>query len=256
VISAIINVAQDVTEDWPLEVIGHDGIAVNVTMAPGDMVLYESHSVIHGRPYPLQGLYYANLFLHFEPFGYTLDLERRIKPVGKEKTAKEKFEEALSRQEKLGNEESDAKAPDLPSYIEEGSEAGVQWRQQYIFFNEDNKKPVAGRKKIEMTKMVTNAHLIAASGNVELLEKVGSKDKSVLHTADENGWLPIHEAARSGHSEVIEYLIKEGADVNARTNVGKGASPLWWAEHMLPNTHPTVKLLRKHGAKSIAPGDP
>lgn len=46
--SAIINVAQDVDEPWPLEVIGHDGKAYNVTMEPGDLVLYESHSVIHG----------------------------------------------------------------------------------------------------------------------------------------------------------------------------------------------------------------
>jgi prolyl 4-hydroxylase len=46
--SAIINVDQDVDEPWPLEVIGHDGRAENVTMLPGDLVLYESHSVIHG----------------------------------------------------------------------------------------------------------------------------------------------------------------------------------------------------------------
>jgi len=49
VTSAIINVAQDVDEDWPLEVIGHDGVSYNVTMAPGDMLMYESHSVIHGE---------------------------------------------------------------------------------------------------------------------------------------------------------------------------------------------------------------
>jgi prolyl 4-hydroxylase len=46
--SAIINVDQDVDEPWPLEVIGHNGVAENVTMLPGDLVLYESHSVIHG----------------------------------------------------------------------------------------------------------------------------------------------------------------------------------------------------------------
>ena len=49
VTSAIINIAQDVEEDWPLEVYGHDGIARNITMEPGDMILYESHSVIHGK---------------------------------------------------------------------------------------------------------------------------------------------------------------------------------------------------------------
>ena len=59
VISAIINVAQDVDEPWPLEVYGHDGKAYNITMEPGDMIFYESHSVIHGRPFPLKGRYYA-----------------------------------------------------------------------------------------------------------------------------------------------------------------------------------------------------
>jgi len=49
VMSAIINVAQDVEEPWPLELYGHDGKAYNVTMEPGDMLLYESHSVIHGE---------------------------------------------------------------------------------------------------------------------------------------------------------------------------------------------------------------
>ena len=64
--SAIINVAQDLDEPWPLEVYGHDGKATNVTMEPGDMVLYESHSVLHGRPFPLKGRFMANIFVHFE----------------------------------------------------------------------------------------------------------------------------------------------------------------------------------------------
>jgi prolyl 4-hydroxylase len=50
-----------------LEVYSHDGVAHNVTMAPGDLVLYESHSVIHGRPFPLKGKFFANIFVHFEP---------------------------------------------------------------------------------------------------------------------------------------------------------------------------------------------
>ncbi len=63
--SCIINVAQDVDEDWPLEVYGRDGLAYNVTMEPGDMVLYESHSLIHGRPFPMVGKYFANIFVSF-----------------------------------------------------------------------------------------------------------------------------------------------------------------------------------------------
>lgn len=61
VTSAIINVAQNVDEPWPLEVIGHDGLAHNITILPGEMILYESHSVLHGRPFPLKGRYYANM---------------------------------------------------------------------------------------------------------------------------------------------------------------------------------------------------
>lgn len=62
--SAIINVAQgNLEEDWPLEVYDHSGVAHNVTMEPGDMVYYESHSVIHGRPFPLRGsgAWFANI---------------------------------------------------------------------------------------------------------------------------------------------------------------------------------------------------
>ena len=52
-----INVDQDpdANESWPLEVIGHDGIARNITLDVGDMLLIESNNVIHGRPFALQG---------------------------------------------------------------------------------------------------------------------------------------------------------------------------------------------------------
>lgn len=33
------------------------------------MVLYESHSVIHGRPFPMKGRAFVNVFLHFQPIG-------------------------------------------------------------------------------------------------------------------------------------------------------------------------------------------
>jgi len=40
-------------------------------MDVGDLVLYESHSVIHGRPFPFTGDFYANIFVHFEPTGHS-----------------------------------------------------------------------------------------------------------------------------------------------------------------------------------------
>lgn len=38
-------------------------------MEPGDMVLYESGTVIHGRPFPFNGKSYVNVFVHFETLG-------------------------------------------------------------------------------------------------------------------------------------------------------------------------------------------
>jgi prolyl 4-hydroxylase len=82
--SAIINVAQDVDEPWPLEVIGHDGKAYNVTMLPGDLVLYESHSVIHGKSVALPPDSYA-------PRSYTYNLHGPFRPKGRQFPLKGRF---------------------------------------------------------------------------------------------------------------------------------------------------------------------
>merc|ERR1712183_577891 len=132
--SAIINVDQDVDEPWPLEVIGHDGRAVNVTMEPGDMVLYESHSVIHGRPFPMNGRYYANLFVHFEPNGHTRRHHNHETDAG-EDVAK-KYRDALSRGS--GGHETDQDG--LPDYIVKGTPEEDHWRQTHPNGRKSKKK--------------------------------------------------------------------------------------------------------------------
>ena len=69
VISAIINLGQSVTEDWPLYIKDNEGGEQAVVLAPGEMVWYESARAVHGRPRPLAGEYYDNLFIHFSPAG-------------------------------------------------------------------------------------------------------------------------------------------------------------------------------------------
>lgn len=70
VLSAVINVDQMIDEQWPFVAFDHSGrrreIYLNETI---DMILYESATVIHGRPNPLVGNTYANLFVHFAPTG-------------------------------------------------------------------------------------------------------------------------------------------------------------------------------------------
>lgn len=227
-ISAIINVAQDVEEEWPLEVIGHDGIAVNVTMQPGEMILYESHSVLHGRPYPLQGNYFANVFVHFEPVFYTMQLERqtRLKNDSQE-TLREKYEQALAQLDNY----RETKGPDIPPHIEEGSLEATRWRQEFAFIKEDQKKSSSHNSKGKSNKR-NNVNRLAAQGALDSIQKLVQTNPSVLHQSDDNGWQPVHEAARAGQTQVIEYLVEKGVDLNARTNNGNGGTPLWWAEHV------------------------
>ena len=57
-------------------------------------------------------------------------------------------------------------------------------------------------------------------------------------------WTPLHWAAYRDHKEIVELLIAEGADVNAKD---AGTTPLDWAVY---EDHPEIAdLLRKHGAK-------
>ena len=101
----------------------------------------------------------------------------------------------------------------------------------------------------------TEAHTVADNGDLGALKQVVDRDPSVVDQADVNGWKPVHEAARGGQYQVLQYLIEKGVDVNERTHNGKGASPLWWAERNFPENHPAVVLLKKHGARSLPPKD-
>ena len=67
VVSAIINIGQQVDEEWPLVIHIHNGQEHSLVMEPGDLLLYESAKLPHGRPSVLKGDYYDNLFIHFMP---------------------------------------------------------------------------------------------------------------------------------------------------------------------------------------------
>lgn len=241
--SAIINVAQDVDEPWPLEVIGHDGRAQNVTMEPGDMVLYESHSVIHGRPFPLKGRYFANIFVHFEPVGHTLRHHNHETDAGED--VDEKYKIAL---EKGNGGHENEQNGGLPSYVKEGSPEADHWRQTHP----DGRKS-SGRKKSFATGS-TVAHLAAQGGDIEALKQEVKKKKEAVTAKDKNGWQPIHEGARGGHVEVVRYLVENGADINAQTGPdGSGGTALYYAKKKFEDDHPIVAYLESLGAAEIGP---
>jgi len=214
--SAIINVAQDVREPWPLEVWGHDGRPYNVTMEPGEMVLYESHSLIHGRPFPLNGNFFANIFVHYEVVG------------SKSETGEYYLDEG-------GQESRDA---GLPPYIVPGSVWAEEWRESHP-------------RGWELFTPIDPVRAVA-DGDVNKLKIQAVLNETKLFEGDHNDWQLIHVAARAGKVEVVDYLLKNGADVNAITNKGRGWSPLQIAIDALGEEHEVCSLLRNAGGRAVA----
>jgi len=97
------------------------------------------------------------------------------------------------------------------------------------------------------------AHEAAQNGDLDILETIAEVDKVELHVKDENGWQPLHEAVRSGHVDIVDFLLKNGGDVNERTNHGTGGSPLWWALESHSNGHEMIRFLKSLGAVNIGP---
>lgn len=216
--SCIINVAQDVEEPWILEVIDRQGMAVNVTMDPGDLVLYESGSLLHARPFAMKGNYFANIFIHFEPTG---------RPLGDN-----------------SNKYLDTLDDFYPPYILRGSPEEDSWRARNP---QGWKKPSPSAPLPQAHAPV--AHAAAASGNVEHLEILARTNKKLLTSRDQNGWEPLHEAVRAGQLDAVQFLLQQGADINARTGLSKqGSSPLTLALEFLKVGDAVTTLLLSNGA--------
>ena len=63
---------------------------------------------------------------------------------------------------------------------------------------------------------------------------------------------PLHEGVRSGHLEVVKYLVENGADVNALTD-RDGSSALWWAKQVFEEGHPVIEFLESVGGLEVGP---
>mmetsp|Transcript_32409 Transcript_32409/g.53597 ORF Transcript_32409/g.53597 Transcript_32409/m.53597 type:complete len:469 (+) Transcript_32409:136-1542(+) len=240
--SAIINVASDVEEPWPLEVIGHDGRAVNVTMEPGDMVLYESHSVIHGRPFPLKGEFVANLFVHFEPEGHS---KRHTGKHGDRSDPDQQYKEDAANG--IGGHE--VKKTGLPPYLIPGSPEVAN----YIDRN-PNSEAAKIHNANHSTTGTTMAHMYAAAGEVDKLAAVLERKGDLLTAEDENGWTPLHEGARSGNIEVIRYLLSKGANINHVAEKKEGGHSVLSVAHKIHGPdHPISKFIQSVGGELFEP---
>jgi prolyl 4-hydroxylase len=237
--SAIINVDQDVDEPWPLEVIGHDGLAYNVTMEPGDLVLYESHSIIHGRQFPLKGRFMANIFIHFEV--------RRAERV--DWLASRAFIDLrcfFASSQPIGPIDGAVMVDgDLPPYLIPGSEEETKWRA-----SNPNGHVLLGQR--QFTTGSTVAHEYAQFGDLASLTRYLDEHPEIVEHRDKNGWTPLAEGIRSGKKEVVELLLNRGSEVNAQ--VGKdqnGPSMLRLAKELVGADHEIISLLVSRGGRDF-----
>ena len=71
VIGAILHVNRSAdAQPWPLAIEGYDGRTHELLLEPGEMLLYESTKLLHGRPRPFRGSWFASMFAHFKPVGW------------------------------------------------------------------------------------------------------------------------------------------------------------------------------------------
>lgn len=221
---------------------------------------------VTGRPFPLQGRYYANVFIHFEPIGHSLRHEDKL--AGGD--AEEQYMKAREMKRADG-----ATMDDLPPYIKKGTPEEKRWRQknalgvqevsnsdksilethtfQTVYFGSKLCFLFRTLKMKELGTGTNTPHTIAAQGRLGDLAKIAKKDKELLHQPDENGWIPLHEAVRSGHVDVVKFLVEQGSDINARTNGGKGGSAFWWARKSHDEDHPMITYMKGVGAAEIEP---
>jgi prolyl 4-hydroxylase len=66
-VSSTICVDRLLDSPWPLSIVNVDGQESQIDMEPGELVLYEGARLPHGRPYPLDGDFYAGIFVHYYP---------------------------------------------------------------------------------------------------------------------------------------------------------------------------------------------
>eukprot|EP01102_Stenamoeba_stenopodia_P007357 TRINITY_DN2063_c0_g1_i2.p1 TRINITY_DN2063_c0_g1~~TRINITY_DN2063_c0_g1_i2.p1 ORF type:complete len:227 (-),score=42.57 TRINITY_DN2063_c0_g1_i2:19-699(-) len=86
--------------------------------------------------------------------------------------------------------------------------------------------------------------LSAYHGRLDYLDEEVSKDKSLVHKKDCQGWTPLHLASCKGHHKIVSYLVANGADIHQRTDLK--TTPLHLAAES--GSLKTTELLLEYGS--------
>jgi len=116
------------------------------------------------------------------------------------------------------------------------------------FFNSISGNGINKRNKLGETKL----YRAVRSGSIKEVKKL-LRDGADPDIADAHGLTPLHQAAYWGEYEIIDLLLKAGANVNAENN-GKGWTPLHSAAVSggMRSRKEVIELLLGAGAKDAA----
>ncbi|MCI0470333.1 MAG: ankyrin repeat domain-containing protein, partial [Candidatus Aminicenantes bacterium] len=58
----------------------------------------------------------------------------------------------------------------------------------------------------------------ASIGDIKAVEKMLLENPKLLHSVNDAGWTPLHAAVSKGRLDVVQLLLKKGAEVNRPEN--------------------------------------
>ncbi len=128
-----------------------------------------------------------------------------------------------------------------------------QWKKEYVIAF-SSIKPKSNDKVLDINQFSqvcgflpipsTEIHGAVYFGNLVKTKQLIESNRGLINLKDEQDYQPLHIAAIEGYREIVEYLIKAGADINARGMYGW--TPLNVAVRF--NQKEIVKLLLSHKA--------
>ena len=95
----------------------------------------------------------------------------------------------------------------------------------------------------------TSIHVATEAGNIESV-KQAIADGADVNEKNADGVAPLSNAAYFGHKEVVELLITNGADVNAKFDGRTPLDVVTRPDNTNKNKAELADLLRKHGGKT------
>ena len=154
-------------------------------------------SILHGRPFPLKGKLFANVFCHFEPINHQRNIDEVFKH---KKMEKHKLRQAENRAKRVRRTNRKIKLDEERTLKQQQEEELEQVPQ----LDDEMLRYLASRDIHDIVsdeEHTSILHQLAQAGELDTIRKVlkGKSIKDVeylVNTADSNGWQPLHEAVR------------------------------------------------------------